>query len=170
MKKCNQLIFLLSVLMFFSSSLLAQKKAKAEDEHKKYNEIFVFFGGTSYIDHDGDYFSVGVDYGRILTDHFGVGLWVEVIYAEHTEYTGGLPFYFFQNHFWFRIAPGFEILQEAKDPHHPHETESVTEFLLRAGFGYAFHYGEIVIAPSLDADFVRTTVALVYGVNVGYAF
>ena len=158
------------MILLFNICVFGQEKADTGDEHKIMNEIFVFVGGTSYVDHQGDYFSTGIDYARRLSEHTGIGIWGEAIFAEHTEWTFGVPLYYFNNHFWVRVAPGFEILQEAKDPHHPHETESATEFLLRAGAGFAFHYGEIVIAPSLDADFVRTTVALVYGVNLGYAF
>ena len=161
---------ILALIILFSSSLMGQSKTDSTRQKIIYNEIFVFIGGTSYIDHQGDYFSAGLDYAHRLSDHTGIGVWGEAIFAEHTEWTFGVPFYYFNNHFFVRVAPGVEFLQEAKDPDHPHETESVTAFLFRAGFGYAFHFGNILIAPSFDVDWVRTTVAAVYGVNVGYAF
>lgn len=170
MKRRKPIILILITLFVMNCSLFGQGE-KAEKKQFKYNnEFFVFLGGTSYVDHQGDYFSAGIDYARRLSTHTGVGVWGEAIFAEHTEWTFGVPFYYFNHHFFVRVAPGFEILQEAKDEAHPHETESVTAFLFRAGAGYAFHWGDMVIAPSFDVDWVRTTVAAVYGVNVGYAF
>lgn len=161
---------ILLVLFFAAGGFLFGQETGYGSESPK-NEISVFIGGTSFIDHQGNYFSSGIDFVRKIDEHFAIGILGEAILAEHTEYILAVPLYYSMGHPWLRVAPGIEVLTQEKDDHQGGtETEHHTEFLLRVGAGYALHYGHWVVSPSLDVDFVRTTVAAVYGLNIGYVF
>ncbi|MGB5849654.1 MAG: hypothetical protein WBH40_14265, partial [Ignavibacteriaceae bacterium] len=62
-------------------------------------------------------------------------------------------------HLWIRTGPGIEILQEENE--HNDETESKTEFLVRIGAGYDFHFGMFTVSPSIDIDFLRSSTTFV---------
>ena len=162
---------LILLLFLFVNYGFAEGHEK-ENEHFLMNEISLFIGGTSYIDHQGNYFSPGIDYARRLSEHVLLGVWAEAILAEHTEWTIGIPVYLTYNHFWVRLAPGIELVKEEVESEHSAEPEieSKTEFLIRTGLGYTFHLGNVLLSPGCDVDFVRSTVALVYGLNIGYGF
>ena len=139
------------------------------------NELAVFAGATSQVEKKGTHFSLGLDYLRVLNEsrRWAAGGFTEVIFTKHPEWLFGLLFYYRSiEAFWIRSGPGIEILKhEETDPEcgcvH---TTSHTEFLLRAGVGYSFHTKNMTIAPTIDIDFVRSTTAIVWGINIGTSF
>ena len=165
---------LLLIVVAGQSFALDNIHEKEEDgkEHLLKNEISLFLGVTSFLEHEGNYFSPGIDYTRRLTEHILIGGWIESVLAEETEWTMGIPLYFTHHHFWIRIAPGIEILNEEKENEQTLEVEqkSKTECLFRSGLGYTFHLSNFLISPSIDYDYVRSNGALVYGINLGYGF
>ena len=169
----KSIIFLL-IATFGQSFALDNIHENEEEanEHLLKNEISLFLGVTSFLEHDGNYFSPGIDYVRRLSEHILIGGWIESVLAEETEWTMGIPVYFTHHHFWVRIAPGIEILNEETENEQTLEveTESKTEFLFRTGAGYTFHLSKFLISPSIDYDYVRSNGALVYGINLGYGF
>ena len=163
-----KILYRLFLLLFlFNSYSFSQ-----ENEHQLMNEISFFIGETSYLDHQGNYFSPGIEYTRRFSEHILLGVWAEAIMAKNTEWTLGIPLYLTHKHFWLRLAPGIEILKEEIESEQVGETEieSKTEFLFRTGIGYTFHLGNVLLTPSFDVDFVRSTVAAVFGISIGYGF
>ncbi len=128
----------------------------------------MFFGDASFVKHEVDYFSHGIDYLRRATEHILVGCWVESVFAEKTEWTIGIPLYCSLYHFWLRIGPGIEIISEEIDNEIRHEVKgkSKTEFLFRSGIGYTFYLVHFLISPSLtvimSVPTVRSYMALIW--------
>ena len=102
-----------------------------------------------------------------------MGGFAEVIFTKHPEWLfGALLFYQPAGTFWIRTGPGIELLtREETDPEcNCVYTTSHTEILYRIGVGYSFHTKNLTFAPSVDLDFVRSTTALVWGLNIGKSF
>ena len=168
--------------MFIGTALLAQdtvapdsvaRTEKHHDAHSALNHIALFTGITSQLEKSGNDFSLGLDYVRILgADRLWAGsVFAEAIFAEHTEFVFGMViFHRIGEQFWIRTGPGIEIIQEEDHNSHDHQTTSKVEFLYRIGCGYPFHFGSITLTPSVDLDFVRSSTALVWGVNLGKSF
>lgn len=178
-------IFLLIALTFsiFNTDLRAQdNQSESEnsqenltDTHLKMNELAVFVGGTAMLENKGTYFSLGLDYLRVLSSSgiWGAGGFAEVIFKKHPEWVfGGLIYYRFPNHFFIRTGPGIEILRhEEIDPEcNCTHVKSETDFLYRIGLGYSYHKNNLILSPTVDLDIGRSETALVFGLNFGYAF
>ena len=123
----------------------------------------------------GTYFSLGLDYLRIISDSrkWGAGGFAEVIFADHPEWLfGGLIYYRLVDQFFIRTGPGIEILKhEEIDPEVDcTHVKSQTEFLYRIGLRYSHHIKSLIFSPTVDLDIVRCATALVFGLNVGLAF
>lgn len=186
------------LFILYSGFLLGQgnKEEHSKSEvHQKHplNHIAVFNGVTTTVKESHNYYTLGFDYVRTFEQggSLGLGVFGEIIFADHKEYVFGATVYFkLANNFWLRTGPGIEIVKEAKeieleayhgdghqatgisssvDPHA--ELEDKTKFLYRVGLVYNFHFGtHWGIAPSIDFDMVEKHNALVYGINIGYAF
>lgn len=177
----NQLsVFIFSIIL--SVTVFAQQNATVDSSHGEdddhhaieyRNHIAVFNGVTSQLDKKGNDFSLGLDYVRKFTED---GMWAgsvfaEAIFANHTEWVFGLViFRRLGKAFWVRTGPGIEIIQEEDHDSHDHQTKSKIEFLYRIGCGYPFHFGSISVTPSIDLDFLRSSTALVWGINIGKSF
>ena len=161
---------------FCDSFIIAQSgEGESVDDHIMHsyqNEIAGFIGATTQSTRPGTHFTLGADYVRLLSlgKPWGLSIYGEAIFAEHTEWVAGLTgSYKVTDKFWLRTGPGVEILQEAVEGSHD-ETEIKTEFLYRIGMGYSFHLTGLTIAPSLDFDFVRHHDAVVWGINIAKPF
>lgn len=182
MKNIDRLlkIILIFLLVFFTSAIAqhADKDNHAagkEDKegHSHMNHIALFGGATINLEKTGTYFSLGADYVRVITSdrQWAVSFFGEAIFAEHAEWLFGVPLYYrIKNDFWFRTGPGVEFVQEKKNDHDHHRTETEAEFLYRIGLYYIFHWGNYGISPSLDLDLVRNHTSLVWGLNIGIGF
>jgi hypothetical protein len=148
--------------------------------HFQSNYIGILAGATTKLEKEGTHFTLGADYIRKFphTGRWGISIFGEVIFEEHTEWLFGIPVYYkFYKNLLIRTGPGIEIIQEEvnnESAHNStsehHETISRTEFLWRIGILYEFEIGSLFIAPSVDVDFERSTTAVVWGVNFGMGF
>ena len=171
------------VLLLATPAFAQHSETTTHESHFHRNHIAAFVGGTSQVEKKGTSFSLGIDYIRKLppSGRWGISVFVEAIFADRTEWLFGIPVYFqFYKNMWVRTGPGIEILQEEVEGEygdggsalastHP-TTKSKAEFLYRFGVGYEFQVGGLTVAPSLDLDFVRSTTALVWGINIGKGF
>lgn len=193
----KKIVFL--IILAFSISILASDgdKDNSNDGHHSLNHIAVFNGVTTTAKETHNYYTLGIDYVRQFseTGSFGIGVFAEIIFADHKEYALGIPLYYkIAEGFWLRTGPGVEILKEAKETENvelhgtehlsklgsskttssidPHaELEDKVKFLYRVGLMYTFHVGQnFGISPSVDFDLVEKHNAFVYGINLGWAF
>ena len=181
MKRIKPLILFAALVI--SSPLFAQNHQSEENQdrvqkaevHHDLNELAVFVGGTAKTEIKGTYFSLGLDYVRLLSssEKWRAGAFAEVIFTKHPEWVfGALLYYHFYDQFFVRTGPGIEIIkheeidQECNCTH----VKSETEFLYRIGVGYSHHTNKLILTPTVDIDLVRSETALVFGLNVGIAF
>jgi hypothetical protein len=169
--------FMSTISVFAQSEITdeVQSEEHSADAHLDKNHLAVFVGGTSQVEKKGTHFSLGLDYLRGLTEsrQWAAGGFAEVIFTKHPEWLfGALLFYQPAGTFWIRTGPGIEFLtHEETDPEcNCVYTTSHTEILYRIGVGYSFHTKNLTFAPSVDIDFVRSTTAVVWGLNIGKSF
>jgi hypothetical protein len=178
----NQIYILITFFMI-AVPLFAQDNQSDEEQaidhsgsaHHDLNELAVFAGGTAKTEMKGTYFSLGLDYIRILSssEEWGAGAFAEIIFAKYPEWVFGALVYFrFYDQFLFRTGPGIEIIKhEEIDPEcNCTHVKSETELLYRIGIGYSYHTKKLILAPTVDLDLVRSETALVFGINIGFAF
>ena len=140
--------------------------------------LLSLIGATNELDADKDTnFSLGIDYVRRFSNdgRWGIGVFGEAIFAEHTDWLFGVPFYFYPtNNFWLRAGPALEIHKKDKKSNSEttssSTTETGTEFVIRTGIGYDIELGGFTIAPTLSFDFLRDGTTLVWGINLGKGF
>ena len=122
------------------------------------NLIGVFTGVTSKNRRNAS-FTLGLEYNRRFTEHFGMGLLAERVFADEqfNVYAVGFAYYF--SPWKVYVAPGVE-----------HSKEHGDEFLLRFGVEYAFEIGGFEIAPQIDVDFVDGDEVFVIGLTFGKGF
>ncbi len=184
----------LALSFFFSINALAQHHDAEQTEthdstatkhhaHYHKNHFAIFTGGTTEFGSDNDtHFTLGADYVRRFTEtgFLGVGVFGEIVFADHTKYLLGLPLYLYPaRHLWVRAGPGLEIFEESKSHSGSQSAErsssgskeeTITKFLLRAGIGYDYEVRGFTIGPSVSVDFIESDTILVWGVNIGKGF
>ena len=170
-------VFVITLPLFSQDNQSEEKEVKEPitEDHHKMNHLVVFAGGTAMLEKKGTYFSLGLDYLRILSTsrNWGAGGFAEIIFAKHPEWVfGGLIYYRLVNQFFIRTGPGIEILRHKEvDPEcNCSHVKSETEFLYRIGLGYSYHKESLILSPTIDLDIVRSASALVFGINIGIAF
>jgi len=176
MRKLISRYFLLFLLLPFNHSIqagedLLSDSSSVKQNHFHYNQLALFTGASTLFEKNKTYFTLGVDYIRYFSpeSNFFAGAYAEAIFAHHTEWLfGALMYYGITDHLWVRTGPGIEILQKEREC--GCGTKSVTEFLIRVGAGYSIHFGSLIIDPSIDFDFLRSSTSLVYGLNIGFGF
>jgi hypothetical protein len=132
---------------------------KHGEEHSSHaNLIGVFMGMTSNHRREGS-FTLGLEYNRRFTKHFGMGLLAENVFAdeEFNVYAVGFAYYF--SPWKVYVAPGVE----RSDAHG-------SEFLVRLGVEYAFDIAGFEVAPQVDVDFVDGEEVFVFGITFGKGF
>ena len=187
----------LILLLLFSSDVFAQKEDTKQSEshdsttaqhgaHYHPNHVAIFTGGTTELEKGKDTnFTLGIDYVRRFTEsgRVGIGVFGEVIFAEHTEYLFGIPLYVYPtNHFWLRAGPGVEIYEDEKERSSDSTVPSASktsgesyketkaDFFMRAGLGYDFEVTGFTIGPNASFDFFREKVTFVWGIALGKGF
>ncbi len=151
--------------------------ASHDSSHSEHHHhLAVVVAATSNLDKKHTDLTLGGDYHFRLSSRWAVGGFGEAVFAEHTEYLFGVPFYFFPTgSFWLRAGPGVELETESEGSHsrssdNEGHTTRKAKFLFRFGAGYNFEVGGLTISPSLDFDIVRNANALVWGVGIGKSF
>ena len=148
---------------------------EGHDHHSKKNLIGVFTGLTTQLDGDKNTdFTLGIDYVRHFSksDRWGIGVFGEVIFAEHNEMIFGIPVYFFPtNNFWLRAGPALEIFKEEEESDSGiTKTTTETGFAIRAGLGYDIEIMGFTIVPNVSVDFIREKTSLVWGFHMAKRF
>jgi hypothetical protein len=136
--------------------------------------------GTTNLDHDHTDITIGGEYMYRPLPRWGIGGFVEVLFADHRSWLLGVPvqFHATQN-FWLWAGPGIEFIPESGEEHAEHSansdlgeqpTTTEVKFLFRIGAGYNFEVEGLVVTPVLNLDLVRNNKALVWGLTVSKAF
>jgi len=152
----------------FDSEIESNHDSEGEmhNAHFHRNHFGVFLGATTELEEDKDtHFTLGIDYTRRITNNgrWGLGVFGEAIFANHTEWLFGIPLYFYPtNKLWLRAGPGVEFHKKKKES--GKETEA--EFLIRTGIGYSIELNKFTIAPSFSVDFLRNKTSLVWGISI----
>lgn len=187
----------LILLLLFSTDVFAQQEDTKQAEshnsptsqhsaHYHPNHVAIFAGGTTELEKDKDtHFTLGIDYVRRFTEsgRVGIGVFGEVIFAEHTEYLVGIPLYIYPtNHFWLRAGPGLEIYEDEKEKKSNSTAASTSitsgdsyketnvDFFIRAGLGYDFEVTGFTIGPNASFDFFREKITFIWGIALGKGF
>ena len=153
-----------------ASLLRAQEQASEEEGHEYDNAVAVFLGGVTHNGSDGDPnesgFGVGLEYARLVTSRFSVGLLGEYASTDaERDFIVALPFYgHITESLLLVAAPGVEFASEEG-----HE-EREANFLMRFGTIYEFVIDKWVLAPQVNADVVSGRWTLVYGVSFAMGF
>ena len=162
----------LKLLIVLILSLCLAGVSFAQDQHTNIHDIHkhhiaVFVGATSNLDAEHTDFTAGIDYEfrtPFLHNKLGIGLFGEIVFAEHKETIVGLPIVYHPSEsFKFLVAPGMAF---AEDDHgHSHK-----EFIFRFGTAYELHVSGFSISPTLNADLIDGHFSLVYGFSLGFGF
>ena len=142
----------------------------ADDPMARPNHFALFGGFTIGGQNSGDgrekaAFTVGVDYERRLSPRWGLGVMGDWAFGDRREFIVAAPvFLHTRSGLRFHLAPGIERIR--KDG--PREAKS--EFLLRTGLAYDFHFGEVSLSPSFSVDFVHGEQLHVLGASVGWSY
>jgi hypothetical protein len=176
-------LILLTISIFLISNVYSQEDSASGDpskghsieNHHRLNELAVFVGGTAKTEIKGTYFSLGLDYARLLSlsGKWRAGAFAEVLFTKHPEWVfGAFVYYHFYDQFFVRTGPGIEIIKhEEIDPEcNCTHVKSETEILYRVGLGYSHHTKNFILIPTIDIDLVRSETAMVFGLNIGFAF
>ena len=176
MKKAIALNTILCVLFFCtgiqakeasdaSHDSISESHAVHQEHHSYQNHLAVFTGATTNFDHESTDFTLGVDYEYRLSEVFGIGLFGEMIFADHEETLVGVPFFFHIKNSPLKIvlAPGIAILED-------HHGDKYEEFLLRGGIGYDIHLDAFSITPTVNVDVIDGNTSLAYGIAFGIGF
>jgi hypothetical protein len=175
-------LFVLLVLLVVSSNGFSQHHENVEHEqHFHANHFGVLAGATTKLEKEGTHLTLGVDYVRKFPPdgRWGISVFGEVIFEEHTEWLFGLPAYYYLNkNIWIRTGPAIEFFQTGNKQHSENtasssghdQTENKTKFIWRIGFGYEFGFGALSLTPSVDLDLARSTTSIIWGINLGKGF
>lgn len=164
------LVFVL--ITFYSYGLFQEKQAHSEEEHAhKPNHLALTLGGRTDFEENHTVFSLGLDYSYQLPwlhNRLIVGVFAELYFLEHKEFSFGIPLGLLVTERWgLIVAPGFERVQHEDAGG---EVEKKYEFLFRLGTTYFFDVGSWVMNPFLFADIVEGKTSLVYGIAIGKHF
>lgn len=161
---------MLRFLLILIVPILAPPALAAEDPMASPNHFALFGGFTSGGQDSGDgreraAFTVGVDYERRLSSRWGLGVMGDWAFGDRREFIVVAPlFYHTRSDLRFHLAPGVERIRSDG----PQDAKS--EFLLRAGLAYDFHFDGVSLSPSLSVDFVHGEQLYVLGASVGWSY
>jgi hypothetical protein len=153
-----------------------------EAESERLNELALVIAGSSDLEEDETFFTLGVEYERRITARVGIIAEVEYLF-DADRWIAAVPVVFRPARGVKLFAgPGFERADDdegdeevGEEPIDGRAEGSATSFLFRIGGGYTFELeGRYSISPTLSLDFVREegtwARALVFGVSVGIGF
>ncbi len=138
--------------------------------HVHANHVAVFLGVTTGGEDENQgkedaALTIGLDYERRLTDLIGIGILGDWAFGDRREFIIGIPvFLHFGQSAKFLIAPGLEKTRGNDD------RERRSEFLMRLGLAYDFHFENNTVSPTFNVDFLDGEQIYVLGVNVGWGF
>ena len=134
------------------------------EEHEFKNSVAIFLGTTQaereHGERDDPQFTIGFDYERILTKHFGVGGILDFVVEGHREAIVAAAAAFHAGPAKFVLAPGGERVRDSGD----------WEGIVRFGFMWSFPAGKIHLEPSLFYDVTGEGGTWVGGLTIGKEF
>ncbi len=147
----------------------------------KNHHAALFLGATSGTYSEGHtYFTAGLEYEYLFLQtnpSIGIGLIAEMVMADHSETVLALPLIVHPySGFKFFVAPAIimysETIPASSDPWNEEAVtnESDTEWFVRLGAGYDFHFNQFSVSPLLSVDFIAGHSYLVYGLSFGIGF
>jgi hypothetical protein len=156
----------LRLAAILSCLVIAPIDGRAEESHGEHSgghefhqNMLAAFVGVSSEDRGDTAFTLGLEYERLLSPSFGLGLVAERAFGDLDFWIYVAPFAFHSGQWKFYAGPGVED-----------SDEHGSEFLFRLGVEYAFEVGDFEIAPQLDVDFVNGEEVLVLGLVIGKGF
>ena len=142
----------------------------ASDPMATPNHFGLYAGFTSGGKQSGDgresaAFTIGFDYERRLSPRWGIGVMGDWAFGDRREYILAIPVFLHAGpSLRFYVAPGTERFREGA----PKDAKS--EFLLRTGLAYDFHFGAVSLSPSLSVDFVHGEQLYILGAAIGWSY
>ena len=136
-----------------------ESAAGHESAHEVHRNVLSFFAGLTHAGRRDNALALGVAGERLLSDSFGIGVFVEHTFGDAGFTVYAVPFAYRVDRWKFYIAPGIED----SDAHG-------SESLVRLAAEYAFEAGSWEISPQLAVDFVDGDEVLVLGVVFGKGF
>lgn len=123
------------------------------DSHEPHSTVGIFIGDTNEDRRNG--FTVGLEYEYRVSQLLGLGITAEHVAGEFDTNVFVAPIALHSGPWKVYAGPGIE------------DGEEGSEFLMRVGLEYGFHFGEYEISPQVDVDFVDGEQLFVLGVVVG---
>ncbi|MDJ0939215.1 MAG: hypothetical protein QNJ00_05590 [Woeseiaceae bacterium] len=145
---------LLSLVLLLTPIAAIADFEEHEENHK--NEIGIFVGITHERRENGA--ALGLEYGRHVTDRFGIGLVAERTWGDFDFWVFAVPLAYSVDDWVFAVAPGVE------------RGEEDTEELVRLTVGYEIETESTLIVPSLSVDFVDGEQVYVLGASFAFGF
>ena len=186
-----------TLLLFLAGApAVAQDAPQQEhEEHNHPNEVVLLLGVTHEAEGGENFFTIGGEYGRLVTPRIAVTAAVEHL-SEIDAWVVAFPVGFAIHKGWFAtVGPGFEAVsrrrllveeleEEFEEGHEPDAenvrgalatTGSDRSFLLRFGTGYKFELGSrYALMTGFAVDFVfeehETAKAFVFGAKFAVGF
>jgi hypothetical protein len=173
------LVIVTLAFLFPSAASLAdeEKKAEAHEGELEFhrNHMGAFFGASTHLDSDDKEAvpTLGVDYVRVLSPHFGVGGYAEMLStssARNIILLAGVTYYP-RPLVALSAGPGIEMVDADVEEEGVIKTESEEAFLFRFGAAWGFRIGEqAALAPTVFADVTKDRWTVVYGVTWAVAY
>ncbi len=124
-------------------------------------------------------FTLGIHhemFARSRTPYINVGIMGEVIFAGDNEFLGVIPIYFHPApmlKFW--IGPGVRATTHPDEKYIDNYNDSMmgnwqSDFLVRIGGAYEFHFDEYTVSPTISADILNHRTYMVLGIVFGLSY
>ncbi len=140
-----------------SAGVSAQEHPAREHDsqasHEPHSTVGIFIGDTNEDRRNG--FTVGLEYEYRVSQLLGLGITAEHVAGEFDTNVFVAPIALHSGPWKVYAGPGIE------------DGEEGSEFLMRVGLEYGFHFGEYEISPQVDVDFVDGEQLFVLGVVFG---
>ena len=134
----------------------ADKSHESHNSHESsepHSTVGIFIGDTNEDRRNG--FTVGLEYEYRVSQLLGLGITAEHVAGEFDTNVFVAPIALHSGPWKVYAGPGIE------------DGEEGSEFLMRVGLEYGFHFGEYEISPQVDVDFVDGEQLFVLGVVFG---
>lgn len=158
--RCSLLICTVAMILNTRMALAKETKHEGIDHSVHPHHLSLLIGNTD-LDHEGDEFTLGIDYEYRVNDLLGLGVVVEHASGDLDAWTYLVVADIHITNQWImQVGPGFE------------HTSKHDLFVARLGTLYEFELeGGWTVAPQLHYDYHDGgDDAIVYGIAVGFAF
>ncbi len=185
--------YLLLTALIFSGISLNQVSAQHMMGHGgcsdslRQSHTGLFLGANHNAGNANTSFTLGIHhemFARSRTPYFSIGMMGEVAFAGHNEFLGAIPFYFHPARFLkFWIGPGLKATSNPDENNNNNNNSSnnnghndsmmgnwQSNFLVRIGGAYEFHFDEYTVSPAVSADILNHEIYWVFGIVFGLSY